>query len=226
MNTFTGSPITAVFFDLDGTLVDTAPDIIAALNWVRDSLGLAPLEYPLVRNLISHGSDALVDIAFPGVAGLRRDALKTLFLNRYRTHICCSTRLFTGMAEVLEVLEDLAIPWGIVTNKPAWLTEPLLAELGLTERAAAVVSGDTLPQRKPDPAPLRYACNLARCHQHQSLYLGDAERDIQAGVAAGMTTLIARYGYIDAGQDPSQWGAHGDIEAPWALLRWLPTETG
>lgn len=216
--------MTSVFFDLDGTLADTAPDIIAALDWLRHALDMPPLDYPRMRDLVSHGSAALVQYAFPLADSVQHTALTQRFLDRYRAQLCVRTRLFTGMPSLLAHIEQAGLRWGVVTNKPARLTRPLLHILGLAQRAAVIVSGDTLSERKPHPAPLWHACHLAGCEPRQCLYVGDAERDIQAGLAAGITTLIADYGYIDPDQRPTQWGAHGRLATPGELLQWLSAQ--
>ncbi len=213
-----------VLFDLDGTLLDTAPDMVAAINRVRREEGLPPLPFAALRDHVSHGSAALVRLAFgsgqdPDTFERRRRA----FLDHYRAGLCARTRLFPGLAEVLARLEADGLPWGVVTNKPAWLTDPLLAELGLAQRAACVLSGDSTPERKPHPLPLLTAAARCGVAPGRCLYLGDAERDIEAGNRAGMTTLIARWGYIDAGQAPQRWGADGALDHPAQLFDWLDT---
>ena len=147
--------------------------------------------------------------------------LNQRFLELYRAAIAVRTTLFPGMAEVLVHLETAGIHWGVVTNKPGWLTEPLLKALNLWSRAACVVSGDTLEKRKPDPEPLWYACEQAGVAPGRSLYVGDAERDVQAGNRAGMITLVAGFGYLGAEDRPEDWGAAGFLERPADLLGWL-----
>lgn len=214
--------IRTVLFDLDGTLADTAPDLAWALNQVLQEQGREPLPFEQIRPVVSHGGIALIKLGFgideadPGFQPLR-ERLLTL----YRANIARETRLFAGMAELLEALELRGLNWGVVTNKPAWLTEPLLAELKLSTRCATRVSGDTLPQRKPHPAPMLLACQQAGSQAQQCLYLGDAERDVQAGRQAGMRTLIAAFGYIGAEDRPQDWGADAIIEHPLQLLDYL-----
>jgi phosphoglycolate phosphatase len=133
--------------------------------------------------------------------------LHTAYLERYALRICEASVLFAGLADLLDALDAAGLPWGVVTNKPAHLTEPLLDRLALAARSACTVSGDTLPQRKPDPAPLLHACELAGLLPQNTVYVGDASRDIQAGQNAGMATIAAAYGYITPGDDPHGWGA-------------------
>ena len=212
----------AVFFDLDGTLADTAPDIAQALNRLLAEEGLPPLPYPRIRAEVSRGSTALVALAFGGEPDdAVFQARRRRFLELYAQDLCNRTRLFPGMAGLLQRLEAWGLPWGVVTNKPAWLTDPLLERLGLADRAAVVVSGDSTPQRKPHPEPLLHALRSTGTRAQESLYVGDDPRDIQAGRAAGMTTLAALYGYVHPEQDPLRWGAHGTVRAPHEILQWV-----
>jgi len=208
-----------VLFDLDGTLLDTAPDLAHALNQVLINQGRAPLPFERIRPVVSHGGKALIELGFgidevdAGFAELRRQ-----LLDIYRANLARETRLFSGMEEVLEGLSARGLNWGVVTNKPGWLTEPLLRELALYEQAACVVSGDSVPERKPHPAPMLHACRLAGCEAPQCLYVGDAQRDIEAGRNAGMHTLVALFGYIQAEDRPETWGADGAVNAPLEIL--------
>jgi 2-phosphoglycolate phosphatase len=214
--------IRTVLFDLDGTLADTAPDLALALNLLRAEHALAPLDYERIRPEASHGSLALIRLGFqcgPGDPGF--DELRRRFLEIYADHLCEHTRLFPGVTELLAALDARDITWGIVTNKPAFLTDPLIARLGLSARAACVVSGDTTTNRKPHPEPMLHACRVAGRQPAQCLYVGDAERDIQAGRDAGMPTAVALFGYIRAHEDPASWGADTAIEGPLELLTWL-----
>ncbi len=197
----------AVFFDLDGTLVDTAPDMVSVLCELLADNGFAPLPFATARASVSNGAAGLIGLAFPDVDDADRQRLHQEYLDRYEQSVCVRSKVFPGLLELLDELDSNGCPWGIVTNKPRRMTEPLLARLGLAARAACVVSGDTLPQRKPDPAPLLYACHLANVPPAQSVYVGDAERDIAAGRAAGMATIAATYGYIVDGDDPMRWQA-------------------
>ncbi|MGC4027783.1 MAG: phosphoglycolate phosphatase [Steroidobacteraceae bacterium] len=213
--------IAAVLFDLDGTLLDTAPDMIPALNQVRAEQGAAPLPYDEVRAQVSHGSTGLLKLAFPGLAGDPFEALRTRLLDLYAARIATATAPFPGFESVLPELERRGLRWGIVTNKPAFLTTPLLAALGLDRRAGIVVSGDTLPQRKPHPAPLLHAAHALALDPATCVYVGDAERDVQSARAAGMPVLVARYGYLGPGDDPDAWAPDAHIDDPAGLLRWL-----
>ena len=221
------APPACVLFDLDGTLLDTAPDLGAALNRLRRERGKAELPPIIIRPTVSHGSPGMLKLGF----GLEPDdplyaELNQRFLALYREAIAVDTVLFPGMAEVLIHLETAGIHWGVVTNKPGWLTEPLLKAVDLWSRAACVVSGDTLAQRKPDPEPLWYACEQVGVAPGHSLYIGDAERDVQAGNRAGLITLVAGFGYLGAEDRPEDWGAAGFLNQPTDLLDWLGADRG
>ncbi|GBE09872.1 MAG TPA: HAD family hydrolase [Gammaproteobacteria bacterium] len=214
--------VRAVLFDLDGTLLDTAPDMAHALNLLRAEQGRAPLPYEDIRPRVSDGSAALIGYAFDlAPQAPEFEALRRRFLDLYRTHLVRETRVFPGMEPVLARLEAADIRWGVVTNKPAWLTDPLVRALGLWERAACVVSGDTTANRKPHPEPLYHACRLAGRPPHRCLYVGDARRDIEAGRCAGMKTLIALFGYVGADPAPESWGADGMVRRPGELPDWI-----
>ena len=219
-----GSQINAVLFDLDGTLLDTAPDMTNALNLLLAEEGKAPLSDEECRDHVSHGSVAMIRLGFgePNVENEKVFEQRRLrFLDLYEKNLCLDTKLFVGMDETLLFLEEHDIPWGIVTNKPAFLTLPLLETLGLRDRACSVVSGDTLQQRKPDPAPMFLAANECGVLATECIYIGDALRDIEAGNNAHMTTLLASYGYIEASESPVDWGADGIVEYPEEILQWL-----
>ncbi len=207
--------IKAVLFDLDGTFADTAPDLAAALNQVLQEEGRQPLPYEVIRPVVSHGGIALIRLGFnltPQHIDFER--LKQRLLAIYLNNISALTTLFDGMDTLLEILENNNISWGIVTNKPGWLTDPLMEQLGYSNRAATIVSGDTTTERKPHPEPLFYACRQMNCHPSECVYVGDAERDIIAGNKAGMTTLTALFGYIEPGDTPENWGADAMIKHP------------
>ena len=216
------SNIQVVLFDLDGTLADTAPDLAMALNQTLERRGKTTLPFDVIRPVVSLGGAAMLELGFgitdsdPGYESLRKE-----FLDNYYADIANSTILFDGMEQVLGLLELNHLQWGIVTNKPGWLTTPLLSELKLDERPGCVVSGDTLPQRKPHPAPLLHACKLLNQDPGSAVYIGDARRDIEAGINAGMQTVIARYGYISSDEKPETWGADIMIDSPGDLLDWL-----
>ncbi len=214
----------AVLFDLDGTLLDTAPDMAGALNDLRLEEGLPPLPFESLRQHVSHGSARLVSVGFGVDGGDVHERLRQRFLDVYRARLASATRPFDGMEQVLSAVEAAGLSWGVVTNKPGWLTEPLLEELGLRSRCAAVVSGDTLPVRKPDPRPLLHAAEIIGIEALRCTYVGDAERDIVAGRAAGMRTVVAAFGYLGASDEPAAWGADGIVASPAELLGWLGPE--
>ncbi|MFU8797218.1 MAG: phosphoglycolate phosphatase [Gammaproteobacteria bacterium] len=214
--------IRAVLFDLDGTLLDTAPDLGYALNTLLKQEGREPLSFEHIRPIASHGSLGLLHLGFnitPADSAFK--SLREQFLALYQAHIADKTTVFPGIEEVLLHLENQGIPWGIVTNKPAALTTLLLKKINLYHRAACIISGDTLPQCKPHPAPLLHACKLMNQDPTHCLYLGDAERDIQAGKRAHMKTLITAYGYISDADDIHAWKADGIIYSPEESLKWI-----
>jgi phosphoglycolate phosphatase len=214
-----------ILFDLDGTLLDTAPDLADALNTVLIENQRPPLPYESIRPVVSHGGIALIKLGFdmdssdPAFAPLRQRLLDV-----YRDNISRHTQPFPGISELLDNIEQRGLNWGVVTNKPGWLTEPLLKDLGLFDRAACVVSGDTLDESKPHPAPMLHASELANSPPQQCVYIGDAQRDIEAGNNAGMQTLVALFGYLQDGDEPHTWNASSMIEHPRDLLAWLDTQ--
>lgn len=210
-----------LLLDLDGTLLDTAPDMCAALNALRGELGLEPLPFAAVRPHVSHGSTALVSLGFPSAEGDEFERLRRRFLDLYFANLVDGTRVMDGFEPVLARLEDQGVPWGVVTNKPGWLTDPLLERIGLRARAGCVVSGDTLAERKPHPLPLLHAAALIGRAPGECVYAGDAERDIVAGRAAGMRTVAVRFGYLAPGEDPAAWQPDGIVDRPAELLDWL-----
>lgn len=213
------TPIQAVFFDLDGTLVDTAPDLGYALNLQLERHGKPTLTDDEIRPYASHGSRGLLGLGF-GITpqDAQFAAMRDEYLSLYDEVFTRQPRLFSGMEDVLASLVQHQIPWGIVTNKPRRFTQPLVASMGLDKHAACVVSGDDAPQPKPSPATLLMACAQAGVQPAQCIYVGDAERDIQAGKAAGMHTLVALFGYLDVSDTPETWGADGMIHQPKDLL--------
>ena len=214
-------PLRAILFDMDGTVLDTAPDMAAALNALRAAEGLAPMPFETVRCAVSHGAARVVKTGFPEAQGDEFAALQRRFLDIYRGALSRGTQLFPGMGEVLDALSKRGLKSGIVTNKAGWLTEPLLAELGLRSRFDCVVSGDTLAERKPHPLPLLHAAKLAGVAPGECIYVGDAERDVQAAHAAGMAALVANYGYLHADEDSTAWGGDGYLGQALDLLAWL-----
>lgn len=211
--------IKAILVDLDGTLVDTAPDLVAVLNKLLTDRGRPPVPYAIARNEVSNGALGLLRLGFPQRGSdAELEPLRLEFLEIYTRDVCINSRLFNGLDSILSQLHELATPWGIVTNKPHSMTVPLLEELDLPYPPGCVVSGDRLPQRKPHPAPLRLGADEIGIDAERCVYVGDARRDIDAGRAAGMMTIAAAYGYIRAGDDPAQWGASALIRRPGELL--------
>jgi len=199
--------IKAVFLDLDGTLVDTAPDMVGALQDLQRSHGVEPVPYELGRSHVSNGAVGLVSLAFPGEAITLESPLLCEFIDRYTAQVCTKSVIFDGIGALLDRLDDGSRVWGVVTNKPSHLTEPIVEKLGLAARSVCTISGDTLATRKPDPAQLLHACQLAGVATNECIYVGDAARDIEAGRRAGIATVAVGYGYIVAGDDPQRWGA-------------------
>ncbi|MEM1174879.1 MAG: HAD-IA family hydrolase [Pseudomonadota bacterium] len=197
----------AVLFDLDGTLIDTAPDMVAVLQDLQREHGVLPVDYDTGRSYVSNGSLGLVRLGFGELEQARERELQQDYLARYARRLAVDSRVFSGVDTLLDTLDGASRPWGVVTNKPAFLTDPLMQALDLADRSAATVSGDTLPVRKPDPAPLLHACEIAGIRPEQTIYVGDADRDIEAGRRAGMLTVGVGYGYITADDDPQRWNA-------------------
>jgi phosphoglycolate phosphatase len=211
----------AVFFDLDGTLIDTAPDMVATLVDIQRSEGRKPAEYEVARNYVSHGAAGLVKLGFPEVNGQEHERLRVEFLDRYESAVCVHSTLFPGLGSLLDDLDARGLPWGIVTNKPERMTRPLLQAMALDRRSVSTVCGDTIAERKPDPAPLLLACRQADVRPELAVYVGDAERDIEAGRRAGMATISANYGYIPDNEDPSDWKADDAARDPEELAQIL-----
>jgi 2-phosphoglycolate phosphatase len=213
--------IRGVLFDLDGTLLDTAPDMGATLNALLVEHGLPVLPQATIRPHVSRGSRALVTLGF-GVASPAEHAPRIeRFLALYSQRLAVDTRPFEGILPLLATLEARDIGWGIVTNKPGWLAQPLLQTLQLLARARVVVCGDTLPERKPSPLPLLHASEKLGVEPRECVFVGDAELDMRAARAAGMPAIGARYGYFDASDNPEGWPADDWIESPLGLLDWL-----
>jgi phosphoglycolate phosphatase len=211
-----------VLFDLDGTLVDTADDLAAALNRCQSLRGLPPTPPQELRPWTSHGARGLIQRGFglePADAGY--EDLRAEFLDHYEQALCVHSRLYDGIEQTLAAIEASDRRWGVVTNKPARFTRPLLRALGLERRAACVVSGDTAARPKPDPAPILRALAECRCEASASLYVGDDLRDVQAGRAAGVGTVVAAYGYSASIEDVSNWNADLVIDRPQDLLLWI-----
>ncbi len=214
--------VRTVLFDLDGTLADTLPDLAFALNKAMQDEGLDPLSDDAIRPLVTEGGRVMVDMA----VGERRDhktkeRMRHAFLDTYRDNLVNHTRIFPQMEAVLDTLDERGIPWGIVTNKLAAFTDPLVRALGIDGRAGCVVSGDTTSHSKPHPEPMFFACRAIGANPAACVYLGDAEKDVLAGRRAGMRTLVALYGYLPKDADPHAWGASGVVDSPLGLVRWL-----
>lgn len=218
---YPGARPAAVLFDLDGTLLDTAPDMVAALNALCAEEGLASMDFQLARAQVSNGAVGLLRLAFPRFDPARDTLIHARFLELYATRLACETRVFPDLEPVLVELEAASVRWGVVTNKPRRLTEPLLDALGLLRRSACTVSGDTLPERKPHPRPLLHALGKLGAPPAESVYVGDARRDIESGRSAGTCTVAVRYGYVEPGQDPAAWGADYVVDSPADLGRLL-----
>ena len=214
--------IKAVLFDLDGTLIDSAPDLGAAADQLRVARGMPSLPLSQYRPMAGAGARGMISVAF----GLTPEdaefaALRDEFFLNYEQCMTERTYAFEGVAELLDNLAARRLPWGVVTNKSARFTEPLTRAMPLFRSAATVISGDTTPYAKPHPEPLFEAGRRLAIAPSQCVYVGDDERDIQAGLAAGMLTVAASYGYLGARSDPATWGAHALIKSPAELLQLL-----
>lgn len=217
-----------IFFDLDGTLIDTAPDLTAALN---HSLALhtnrPPISIDEIKAFVSDGASGMINHVFSKDGGNHvldtalLDQIRKDMLKYYADHIADKSRLFPGIAELLNRLDERHISWGIITNKPERFALPLMEKLQLHQRAACIVCGDTATHSKPHPAPLFYAFEKLSCQPDQALFIGDAKNDIAAGKNAHTTTLLAAYGYLPADHSHSTWGADGTIEHPQEILPWI-----
>ncbi len=212
----------AILFDLDGTLADTAPDLAYALNLMREKRGMPPLLESTLRVHASSGARGMIGIGL----GIRPDdaefdAARNEFLDNYQLHLARATRLFPGIHELLDAIEQRGLRWGIVTNKSHRFTLPVLDALELTARAACAISGDTTAHAKPHPAPMHAALQVLGVEASECFYVGDDERDVQAGHAAGIEPVVALYGYLGNGKPPEQWGARLTIEQPLDLLNLL-----
>lgn len=213
------SPFHGVFFDLDGTLADTAPDLVAATNQLLIARNLTPKPYEFLRPYASAGARGLLEGAF----GIHPDhpdfiSLRDEFFGNYEKALLVESKLFDEMHHLLDQMDMAKLPWGIVTNKSARFTNPLVDLMGLGQRAIATVSGDTTPHSKPHPEPILHAARLANIDPTKSIYVGDDIRDVVAGKAAGMKTVAAAYGYCGCKEPPEAWGADYIIYQPLELL--------
>jgi 2-phosphoglycolate phosphatase len=218
--------IRAVLFDLDGTLIDSAPDLGAAADKMRTDRGMPSLPLAHYRHMAGAGARGMLGIAFsatpdqPGFAALREE-----FFVNYENCMRERTYAFKGVAEMIGELNRQGLQWGVVTNKSSRFTDPLTRQMPLFATARAVVSGDTTPHAKPHPAPLLEAARRLNLDPASCVYVGDDERDILAGRAAGMVTVAATYGYLGSNADTLKWGAHAQIKCPSELLSLLKTAT-
>ncbi|MCX7066138.1 MAG: HAD-IA family hydrolase [Methylococcales bacterium] len=216
--------LSCVLFDLDGTLVDTAPDLIACLNHTLAAHDLNTVNAELVKPFISFGALAMINASVEqSVSESHRAELLDTMLNRYENNIAEHTVFFTGMVETLANIEQLGLKWGVVTNKRKRFTDPLMDALNLTHRAACIISGDSTANPKPHPEPMLAACQQAGVNPRECVYIGDASHDITAGKNVNMKTLAAVYGYIKVNDNPETWGADALIDSPEQLITWINT---
>ncbi|WP_325435672.1 N-acetylmuramic acid 6-phosphate phosphatase MupP [Pseudomonas nitroreducens] len=209
----------AVLFDMDGTLLDTAPDFVAVCQAMLVAHGRAPIDDQRIQDVVSGGARAMVAATFdmdpeaPGFETLRQE-----FLDRYQEHCAVFTRPYEGMAELLESIERSRLIWGVVTNKPVRFAAPIMEQLGLAERSAVLVCPDHVKNSKPDPEMLLLACSQLNIDPSEVLFIGDDLRDIESGRAAGTKTAAVRYGYIHPDDNPAHWGADVIVDHPRDLL--------
>ena len=214
--------VDAVLFDLDGTLIDSAPDLAGAANDLRLLHGLAPLPYEALRPMAGAGARGMVGVAFGLQPGDERfDELREAFLAHYERRLLQETVIFEAMVPVLQRLDASVLPWGIVTNKVMRFAQPVVEGLALHKRAAAMIGGDSTAYAKPHPEPLLEAARRIGVEPSRCVYIGDDLRDVQAGRAAGMATLAAAWGYLGQGDAVEHWGADAVITEPASLLNWL-----
>ena len=214
--------VAAVLFDLDGTLIDSAPDLGAAADQMRVVRGMPSLPLESYRHMAGAGARGMLEIAFgvtPNDTGF--DALREEFFSNYAACMTERTYAFDGVQELITYLEQQKMPWGVVTNKSSRFTDPLTSVMPLFSNAGTIVSGDTTPHAKPHPAPLLEAARRLGVPAQRCLYVGDDERDVVAGLAAGMKTVAASYGYLGKKTEIQAWGAHAEIKSPLALLQLL-----
>ena len=219
--------VRGVLFDLDGTLIDSAPDLAGAANRLRADHGMAPLPLADLRPMVGSGARGMVGVAFgvaPGDA--RFEPLRDAFLAHYDACLLETTQPFDGVDAMLSALEAAGVPWGIVTNKATRFAAPIVAGLGLAQRAAVVVCGDTTPHSKPHPEPLWHAARAMGLAPQDVVYVGDDLRDAQAAKAAGMAMVVATWGYLGLGEPVHSWGADALADAPGQLSSWLRERAG
>jgi 2-phosphoglycolate phosphatase len=214
--------IDAVLFDLDGTLIDSAPDLGAAADKMRIDRGLPSLPFELYRPMAGAGARGMLNVAFGiSVEDPLFSLLREEFFSNYERCMTQNTCAFDGVGVVIQTIHSRGLPWGVVTNKAARFTDPLTNAMSLFDTASVIVSGDSTPHSKPHPAPLLEAARRIGIDACRCLYVGDDERDIVAGLAAGMQTVAATYGYLGQVSNPVSWGAHAEIKSPLALLQLL-----
>jgi len=208
----------AVLFDLDGTLLDTARDLVNALEIVCAAQRQPAPDPQLAARYVSHGAIGLVRLAFPQLNATELEPLRAQLVQSYQQNICVHTVAYPGMLDVLKELDDNGIAWGVVTNKLRFLAEPILEQLDLRHRCATLVGGDTAAYNKPHPAPIEFALRELGVQPANAVYVGDAEKDVQAGKAAGTLTIAVTWGYIVPGENPADWSADYTIDQPQELL--------
>lgn len=212
----------AVLFDMDGTLLDTAPDFVAVVQAMRTARGLPPVDERLIRNVVSGGARAMVATAFAiDPADEDFEPLRLEFLERYQDQCAVLSRPYEGMAELLSDIEQARLLWGVVTNKPLRFAEPIMQRLGLAERSSILICPDHVRRSKPDPEPMLLACSRLDLEPASVLFVGDDLRDIESGRAAGTRTAAVRYGYIHPDDNPGHWGADVVVDHPLELRRVL-----
>ena len=210
----------ALLLDLDGTLVDTAPDMVGTLNRLLRNHGQALADESAASKLVSNGARALIKFGFSKPLGEAHTLdLIAQFLSDYAEHVADQSELYTGMAEVLDLCAENNIVWGVITNKPLELSRALLEGLGILNSCSILLGGDSLPVKKPDPAPMLHSCMVLNLAPSECLYVGDHERDILAGKNAGMDTAAALWGYINEDQNPTDWGASYMVNEPSGLMQ-------
>ena len=208
----------AVLFDLDGTLLDSAPDMLATANLLRDRHGLPPMLLEQIRPHVSKGSRAMLAAAFPHLPAIETEAMVPQFLDTYLDELGKHSVLFNDIEAMLVALETAGTAWGIVTNKPEYLARDILPQFGWETRCAVLIGGDTLAEKKPHPLPLLVTAERMGFHAEDCVYVGDDERDIQAARAAGMPSIAALWGYRQQHENPTEWGADVLLESPRELL--------
>jgi phosphoglycolate phosphatase len=213
--------LSCVLFDLDGTLVDTAPDLIACLNKALSKHGFDEADSDELKPFISYGAAAMINKSVNNIDKQTQASILESMLAFYQQNIAQHSQFFSGIEQTLNTIESLGLKWGIVTNKRERFTTPLIAALNLTNRVACIISGDTTANSKPHPEPMLTACKQANVKPEECVYIGDAIHDIDAGKNANMKTLAAIYGYLKPDDNPKKWGADALIESPEQLTSWI-----